>query len=324
MTKLEPVQLFRKLYEEELTTEQQVAYLTQLAPDNLTPQEILQCAKISLEYAEIIPGISDLTVDLVGTGGDGLNTFNISTTAAFVAAGAGVKIAKSGLGCVNSLSSSYSLLQALDIDIQERFEGVQQQFENFGICFVMQPYFHPKALDFKAARKILAQKKQKSIFNLIGPLANPASVKRKALGVHSQELVDIYAEILSEMGAKKSMVFYGDGMDELSLAGPNHIAIIHHNKIEKMELSASDTCLPACKLSDLAGGDAIENAKIAEAILRREHMGAKRNVVILNAAAAVFLGYPESISLFDAINIAQESLDSGAAYNSLLALKKQN
>ena len=320
----ESVQLFRELLETELNTEQQVEHLLQLSPEKLSPKEIVQCARICMDNAELISGISDLAVDIVGTGGDGLNTFNISTTAAFVTAGAGVKVAKNGAGSASSLSSSLGLLEALNVDIQQTPEGVKQQLELTGLTFIMQPYFHPKALGLKAARKVLAEQSKKTIFNILGPLVNPARISRKALGVFSLELVDVYAEVLCLQGTKKSMIFHGDGMDELSLAGPNHIVIIHNGEIEKMELSASDTSLSACSLDDLIGGDAKENADIAEAILKCELMGPKRDSVILNAAAAIFVGYPENISLFDAIHLAQESLDSGLALKSLRSVQKDD
>lgn len=321
---IESAQLFKALLEEELSLEQQIDSLTQLSPESLTPKEIFQCARVSMECAELIPGISNIAVDIVGTGGDGLNTFNISTTAAFVAAGAGIKIAKNGAGSANSLSSSLGLLEALNIDIKETPEGVVKQLENCGLTFIMQPYFHPKALKVRAARAELAKQNKKTIFNILGPLVNPARLTRKALGVFSLELIDVYAEILNLQGVKKAMVFHGDGMDELSLAGPNHIAIINHGKIEKMELSASDTCLPACSLDDLIGGHPKENADMAKAILNCDLVGPKRNAVILNAAAAIFVGYPENISLFDAIYLAQESIDSGAALKSLNLVQKKN
>ena len=315
--------LFKQLFEEDLTLAKQKSRLLTLAPENLSPEDIAQCYRVMMGYAETVSGISELVVDIVGTGGDGLNTFNISTTAAFVAAGAGIKVAKNGSSSARSLSSSVALLEALNVDIPQIPAEARQQLENFGLTFIMQSYFHPRVLPFQEARAVLAQNGARTIFDVLGPIINAGRVKRKALGVYLPELVDVYAEVLSLLGIKKAMVFHGAGMDELSLAGENDIAILHQGKIEKMSLTAGDTCLPACCIDDLVGGHPHENADVALAILQRDYMGPKRNTIILNAAAAVFVGYPENISLFDAINIAQESLDSGAALKCLMAVQKK-
>ena len=276
-----------------------------------TSEEYYGCATICLQRAEEIGGIAHRAVDLVGTGGGRFSTFNISTTASFIAAGAGVSLVKQTGVAVTGSVGSIDLLHALQIPLKKTPEGVIEQFDRYGLSFVSAAYFHPKLQYLDAVSRAALM-----------PFIHPACITRKAVGVNLPEHVSVYADVLKKQGVKRAIVFHGNGTDELSLTGENTIEFLNHGAIEKITLSAKDTRLTACRAEDLVGDDAQDNAYLVHALLSCQLMGPKRDTVILNAAAAIYVGYPEVISLFDAIDLAQESLESGAALKCLHALQR--
>ncbi len=315
---------FEKLLTEELALEEQVALLQEFSLDRLTAIDVTKCAYSVLDKADKIPLLDDDAVDLVGTGGDGLNTFNVSTTAAIVAAAAGVKIAKHGNRSITSRSGSFDVLQALNIPVPQTVAKVQQQFKEIGITFLFAPIFHPVLKRLTTARQVLAKQGIKTIFNIIGPLVNPMQVQRQALGVFSPDLIKVYSESLQARDMRKSLVFHGQGMDELTLIGINQVARLVNGKIDYFELDPRSLGFKFCDLDCLAGDTAQANANMTIAILNGEDHTARRDVVLLNAAAAIIVSRDDALSFMDAIAMAKEAIDSGKAVNLLARLRRMN
>ena len=307
------IEAFRKLMTVKLPLAAQVNLLKSFTLDDLTSAELTACAKVVLEQAIKIPLVDKRIVDLVGTGGDGTNTFNISTTAALVAAAAGVKLAKHGNKAITSQSGSFDLLQALGVKVPETSEEVVAQFSRCGVTFIFGPFFHPVLKQVVDARQVLSKQKIKTIFNVLGPLVNPMPVKRQALGVFQPQLVKPYIETLQALGSEKSIVFHGHAMDELSLTGPNHLATLDKGTIHYDTLDAVSVGLRNCTLADLVGGSPAENAAITLGILKGEDQSVRRDVVCLNAAAAIKVSSDDALDFKAAIDLAGQAIDQGKA-----------
>ena len=311
---------FKRLLTESLNVDEQVALLKTLPGVGISAHELAAAATFVLDQSIAVPFHDDSIVDIVGTGGDNSNTFNISTTAAFIVAGSGIKVAKHGNRAVTSRSGGFDLLQALDIDIPEEPAQALAQLQAHGLTFLFAPFFHPSFKRISEARKILASEKKKTVFNFLGPLVNPGRVKRAAIGVFDSGLIKPFIEALKELGFIKAMVFHGNGMDELSLSGTDKMAVLDHDRIYYQSITADDLGLMKCEREDLIGGDASDNAAITRAILSGEEQGAKRDVVLLNAAAAISVG--STMNLVQAIESARNSIDTGRALAKLNALSK--
>ena len=310
------------LMTEELNQYEQVEALQKINIKNINGHELAAIAQLLLNQSELIAGLPDNAVDLVGTGGDGLDTFNISTIATFVAAAAGVNIAKHGNRASTSRCGSFDCLHELQIPIPENGQQAKKQSEDFGLCFLFAPYFHPQMKHYSAARKQLALQHKKTIFNLLGPLLNPAQVKYLAVGVYHEKLMHPMIEALKLLGAKRAVVFHGDGLDEATLTGPTQLLQLdHQGNITANNFSPTDISLQACELSDIKGGDAIFNAKLCKQLLAGEISGPKKDIVLLNAALAIQLSQTEHYSLHEALNAAKNAIDSGRAYDKLMAIK---
>ena len=255
-------------------------------------------------------------VDLCGTGGDGWNTFNVSTTASFVVAGAGLKVAKHGNRSISSKSGSADVLQALKIPIDLDSKRVQKNIEEKGLGFLFAPNYHPAMKYVMPARTSL---KIRTVFNLLGPLCNPCQVKRQVVGVFSKEWVVPLAKTLGELGADHAIVVNGmNGMDELSLSGPSYMAEWYDGQLNVQELNPANLGLELVSEDKFTGGDANQNAQITTDILNGSE-GPKRNMVLLNAAAAIRVGSGASWS--EALERAACSIDSGSAMSVLENLR---
>lgn len=309
-------QVLTHIIEHDIPLDEQIESMRLLSIDTLSVSLIVFAVEKLCQHMHAIDISVDGLVDLVGTGGDGSNTFNISTTASFVAAGAGISLAKHGNVSITSKSGSFDLLKALHVTIPQSSEEVKRQLEDKGLCFLFAPYFHPIFGKFKEARKALAAEGQKTLFNILGPLLNPARVKRLAVGVFSPDLVDIMAHALHQTGAEKALVFCGDGMDELSVSGQNIIAELKNGKITTYTKQPSDFGFEICDTAALKGGTPEENAAITKTILSGADTSAKTDIVILNAAAALYVAH-DDLDFTQAIAIARQSLHSGAALNAL-------
>lgn len=261
--------------------------------------------------------IEDGAIDMCGTGGDMKNTFNISTAASFLVAGAGVKVAKHGNRAASSRSGSADVLTALGVDISMSPEKVALCVEEIGIGFLFAPILHPAMKYAVPARKSLAIR---TVFNILGPLCNPAKVKRQVLGVFASELTSKMANILKALGSEEVMVIYGnDGLDELTITTTSSVShLTSDGNISQMEINPQDYGIPLGSIDDLRGGSPDENAQIIEKILKGEK-GPRRDVVVLNAAAGIMVG-GKATTMEEGIQLAKEAIDSGKALNVLQQL----
>src|SRR5262252_1193480 len=261
------------------------------------------------------PGI-DALIDTSGTGGDASGTFNISTATALVTAGAGVRVAKHGNRSISSKCGSADVIEALGINIQLSPEKSAQCLREVGICFLYAPNLHPAMKQVQGVRREL---RMRTIFNLLGPLTNPARASGQVVGVYSLDLVEKLAEALSMLGLRRAVVVHGlDGLDEITITGPTRIAEARDGSVKSYEVVPEEFDLRRAALQDIAGGDATENAAIIRAVLGGEK-SARRDVVLLNAAAAlVAAGKADHIA--QAVPMAEKSIDSGAAAGKLEAL----
>jgi anthranilate phosphoribosyltransferase len=284
------------------------AFLMALRVKGETVGEITGAAKVLRERmtpAEAPPG----AVDIVGTGGDSHGTYNVSTAAAIVVAGAGVPVAKHGNRSVTSLSGASDVLQALGVKIDVPAVTVSRAITAAGVGFLWAPMHHPAMKQWAPIRADLGIR---SIFNLLGPLCNPASVKRQVLGVYDRKWVEPVAETLKNLGSVHAWIVHGsDGMDELTTTGETTVAELHKGDITVFEVTPEDAGLPRASLADLKGGDATTNAAKMRALLLGEP-GPYRDIVLLNSAAALIVA-GKAASLEDGVHRAAQSIDSGLA-----------
>jgi anthranilate phosphoribosyltransferase len=258
----------------------------------------------------------DSLVDTSGTGGDASGTFNISTATALVTAGAGVRVAKHGNRSISSKCGSADVVEALGLNIQLSPERAAKCLREVGICFLYAPNLHPAMKQVQAVRREL---RMRTMFNLLGPLTNPARASGQVVGVYSLELAEKLAEALSMLGLRRALVVHGlDGLDEITITGPTRIAEARDGVVKSYEVEPEEFGMNRATLSEISGGDAKENAEIIRAVLNGEK-SPRRDVVVLNAAAALAAaGRAEHIA--GGIPLAVHSIDSGAAAAKLEAL----
>ena len=290
---------------------QNAAFLAALSTKSAkaeTTGEIAGCAKAMREHA--IPVDTDFDLfEIVGTGGDNAGSFNISTTSAIVAAAGGMKVSKHGNRAASSKCGTADCLEALGVNIDEDPDKCRQLLEKVGICFFFAQKYHTSMKYVGAVRKELGFR---TVFNILGPLTNPAHPKRQLLGVYDEYLIEPLAKVLVELGIKRGMVVYGmDKLDEISLSAPTKVCEIKDGTLHTYEIKPEDFGLSRCKKEDLAGGDPKENAAITLAILNGEK-GAKRDAVLLNAGAALYIG-EKAKSIQEGINLAARLIDSKKA-----------
>ena len=279
-------------------------------------EEIAGFAQAMREKMTSIPISSD-AIDMCGTGGDASGTFNISTAASFVVAGAGVQVAKHGNRSMTSRSGSADVLEALGVDITLSPEKVAKCIETIGLGFMFAPSLHPAMKYAMGARKSLAVQ---TVFNILGPLCNPAGVKRQVIGVFDGKLTDRIAEVLKLLGAEHAMIVHGnDGLDEISTTdATKYTELTPDGVIHSGMLTPLDFGLPVSSPESLLGGEPSENAEIIHSIFDGEK-SPSRDIVVVNAAAGIKVG-GKAKSLTDGIKLAEESIDSGSAKNVLQSL----
>jgi len=313
LTSAEAREVMREIMHGQATSAQIGAFLTALRMKGETADEIAGCAQAMRESAIAVKPKRNQLVDTCGTGGDGSGTFNISTTVAFVAAGAGLAVAKHGNRAVSSHCGSADLLQALGVNLELSPEQVAQCIDEVGIGFLFAPKLHPAMKYALAPRQEIGLR---TIFNILGPLSNPAQAKRQLLGVYDGNLTELMAEVLRALGAEHAFVVHGaDGLDELSVTGANKVSHLYHNHIETYYLNPEELGLPQARLSDLAGGAVEDNAETTKALLEGKR-GPKRDVVLLNAAAVLIAGGKAS-SFSEGLVFAAEAIDNGSAQRKL-------
>ena len=257
-------------------------------------------------------------VDTCGTGGDGTNTFNVSTTTAFVVAGCGLRVAKHGNRSVSSLCGSADVIQGLGVNLDVSSDVVEKCLNQVGIGFLFAPALH------SAMKYAIGPRQEigiRTIFNILGPLTNPAGANVQVLGVYKKELTPVLAEVLNKLGSRSAFVVYGEGsLDEISIIGKTQVSELKNGQVATYSIKPEDFGLPRATLDDIRGGDAQKNAGIILSVLKGEP-GAKRDIVLLNAAAAL-VAAGRAADFPDGIAQAAESIDSGRALEKLEGMKK--
>ncbi len=292
---------------------QLASWLTALRMKGETAAEIGGCAAAMREKAVLVECADENAVDIVGTGGDGAHTFNISTTAAFIACGAGLTVAKHGNRAVSSSSGSADVLEALGVRIELSPAEMSACLKETGIAFLFAPLLHPAMKYAMPVRKALAAR---TVFNILGPLCNPARVKRMVLGVYDGKLCRTIAEACRDMGLERVLVVHGDGLDEISTAGKTSICELRGGSIEEYSFDPLAYGIRISSVAELSGAAPAENAEIIKAVLSGRETGARRDAAVLSAAAALFVsGRTDAWS--EAISVASESVGSGAATQKL-------
>ena len=306
----------------ETSSTQNAAFLAALSTKSTkaeTIDEIAGCAAAMRDHAMKVEHNLDV-MEIVGTGGDGANSFNISTTSALVAAAGGVKVAKHGNRAASSKCGTADCLEALGVNIDLSPEKCVELLEKAGICFFFAQKYHTSMKYVGSIRKELGIR---TVFNILGPLTNPASPQRQLLGVYDESLVEPLARVLTSLGVKRGMVVYGtDKMDEISASAPTKICEFNNEEYNTYTIKPEDFGLTTCKKEDLLGGTPEENAKITLAILNGEQ-GPKRTAVLLNAGAALYIA-EKAGSYADGIKLAAELIDSGKALAALEAFKTES
>ncbi len=306
--------VMNEIMEGEATDAQKAAFLTALNMKGETIAEITSAAKVMRSHCERF--LNDMDVlEIVGTGGDGSNTFNISTSAAIVVSSLGIPVAKHGNRAASSKCGTADVLENLGVNLSIAPAASGSILKQHNMCFLFAQKYHPAMRFVGAVRKEIGIR---TMFNILGPLANPAGATMQLLGVYSEELVEPLARVLSNLGVKKAMVVYGqDSIDEISMSAPTTVCEVRNGEFTSYVITPEQFGFTRCAKEDLVGGNAQENAEIIRAILNGEK-GAKRDAVVLNAAAAIHIA-KEDISIKDAISLAEEAIDSGKAAEQLKA-----
>ncbi|MGN1318403.1 MAG: anthranilate phosphoribosyltransferase [Lachnospirales bacterium] len=298
----------------EATQAQLGGFLTALRMKGETIDEIVGCATVMQQKAEHVKPKCDVRyVDLVGTGGDGANSFNISTTAAFVACGAGVPIAKHGNRAISSRSGAADVLEALGVNIMLDSKKVEKCIEEVGMGFMFAQTFNKSMKNVGQARSEMGIR---TIFNILGPLSNPSDAKGVVIGVFAENYTEPLAYALMAMGVEKGMIVYGmGGTDEITVTDRTKVSEINNGKVSNYYITPEEFGISRATADDVKGGKACENAEITLSILKGEK-SPKRDIVLMNAGAAIYVaGIAESLA--EGIKLAEESIDSGKALSKL-------
>ena len=299
------------------TQAQMGAFLAAMRMKGESIEEITACASVMREKGIKINPVRPV-MDIVGTGGDEVGTFNISTTSAFVVAAGGVPVAKHGNRSVSSKSGAADVLEHLEVKINLSADQNEAVLNQCGLCFMFAPVYHSS---MKYAAPVRKEMGARTIFNILGPLANPAGATMQLLGVYSPKLVEPLAQVLANLGVIRGLAVCGDGLDEATLTGVNKLCEIRYGKLTPYELTAADLGLSPCKLEDILGGTPEENAQITLGILSGRIAGPMRDTVILNAALALYLGI-DDVKVADCVTKARELIDSGKALAKLEEFQK--
>lgn len=313
LTEDEMIATMREIMEGEATQAQIASFITALRMKGETVEEITGAARVMREKALKVKTRASVVVDTCGTGGDESFTFNISTAAAFVAAGAGLTVAKHGNRSVSSKSGSADVLRSLGVNIEAEVERVEECLDAIGIGFLFAPMMHGAMKHAIGPRREIGIR---TIFNILGPLTNPAGAKYQVLGVYRSELTEMLANVLKNLGSIRAFVVSGnDGLDEITLTAETKVSELKDGVVNTYYIKPEDFGMKPCKLFELQGGDPDDNARIIREILKGEK-GAKRDVVVLNAAAAITAS-GKANDFKDGIKSAEESIDSGKALEKL-------
>lgn len=316
LTQAEMSEAFDLIMSGEATPSQIAGFIVALRMKGEVPEEIAGGASSMRRHAVFIDCTGLSVVDTCGTGGDSCDTFNVSTTAAFVVAGAGVPVAKHGNRAISSKCGSADLLMALGVNLDVSPDVVEDCVRDVGIGFLYAPKLHPAMKYAMPPRRELGVR---TVFNMLGPLTNPAGAKGQIIGVFSPELTEPFAEVLNLLGSRRAFIVHGqDGMDEITTTETTRVSELRDGKVKTYEFDPMGIIEDYADASDLSGGDPAENAAITHAILSGEK-GPKRDIVCLNAAAAIVAG-GKADKIKEAFALAEESIESGEALRKLEGL----
>jgi len=319
LTREEAESSMKEIMSGEATPSQIACFITALRMKGETIEEITGCAAQMRAHANTIHPKAKHLVDTCGTGGDISHTLNVSTISALVAAGAGVQIAKHGNRSVSSKCGSADLLEALGVKIDIEPKAVEACINEVGIGFIFAPKFHPAMKHAMPSRREIGIR---TIFNILGPLTNPANAQAQILGVFDEKLTKMMAEVLSNLGTKEAMIVHGmDGLDEISIGAETKVSHLKDGKIKTYTIQPGDFGIAKGSKKDIVVGGIEEGKKAALEVLEGKDKGAKRNIVVLNAAAAITVG-GKSKDIKQGIELAGKSIDSGAAIKKLHELIK--
>jgi len=309
LTREEAREVMGSVMEGEATPAQIGGFLVALRVKGETADEIAGCAEAMRAHVlEVRPRRDDL-VDTAGTGGDGQRTINISTAAALVAAAAGSAVAKHGNRAVSSASGSADVLEALGFSLEQEPERIARSIDELGFGFLFAPSHHPAMRHAAAVRRELGTR---TVFNVLGPLTNPAGARAQIVGVYSPQLVRTIADVLARLGARRAFVVHGAaGIDELSPAGPNLVCEVVEGEVHEREIDPLDLGVPRCDPAELRGGSPEENAQVIREVFAGRD-GAARDAILLNAAGAIAAG-GHAKDLREGLGLAAEAVASGAA-----------
>lgn len=322
LTRAEMVAVMDEIMGGEADSIQTAGLLTALQIKGATIEEITASAISMRNHADVMDTNMDIT-EIVGTGGDKSNSFNISTTSAFVAAAAGAKVAKHGNRAASSKSGAADVLEKLGLNLILEKEKSLEMLEKLNFCFLFAVKYHAAMKYVAPVRKTLGIR---TIFNILGPLTNPAKANMQVLGVYSKELVNPMSRVLSNIGVKRGMTVFGmDGLDEISASDKTYVCEFRDGWFKEYEIEPEDFGYKKCDKSELEGGTPEENAEITRNILNGTLRDGKRNAVCLNAGAAIYVA-GKADSLAEGIKIAEETIDSGKAIermNEIVAFSNQ-
>jgi anthranilate phosphoribosyltransferase len=313
LSEAETIDVMNEIMTGEATPLQVAAFLTALRMKGETVEEITGAARVMRERAHRVNVGSKTVLDTCGTGGDQKGTFNISTTVAFVLAGAGIHVAKHGNRSVSSQSGSADVLGALGVKVDAPKERVEECISKIGMGFLFAPLLHE-------AMKYAVQPRRdigiRTIFNILGPLTNPAMATHQLIGIYSGELVSMIAHVLKNLGSVRAMVVHGlEGLDEISLCGPTKVAELRDGEVKEYVIEPEQFGLMRCRLEELRGGSPNQCAVIVRGVLDGK-TGPTRDVILLNSGAALYVS-ARSATIQDGIRLASESIDSGKARQKL-------
>ena len=313
LSETEMIEVMNQIMTGEATPLQVAAFLTALRMKGETVDEITGAARVMREKAHRVGVGAGTVLDTCGTGGDQKGTFNISTTAAFVLAGAGVCVAKHGNRAVSSHSGSADVLGALGVKVDAPKEKVERCIAEIGIGFLFAPLLHEAMKYAMQPRRDIGIR---TIFNILGPLTNPAMARYQLLGIYSGDLVVAIARVLKNLGSIRAMVVHGvEGLDEISLCGPTRVAELRDGEVQESTIEPEQFGLQRCRIEDLHGGNAEQSAGIVRGILDGSK-GPRRDVVLLNSGAALYVS-GKAATTQEGIRLAAESIDSGRARRKL-------
>lgn len=307
--------VMREIMTAEASQIQMAVFLTALRMKGETVTEITACAEgMRSVGTHLVPGREVL--EIVGTGGDEVGTFNISTTAAFVIAAAGIPVAKHGNRSVSSRSGAADILERLGVNLTMGPDEGRRVLDDTDMVFLFAQKYHAS---MKNVGPVRAEMKERTVFNILGPLTNPANATRQLLGVYDPALVEKLAEVLSNLGVTRGLAVCGsDGLDEITVTGPTHCCEIRDGSLRSFDITPEQFGFSTYELAEIVGGTPEENAQITRDILSGREQGAKRDIVLMNAGLGIYIGR-DDISMEDAVKMAAEIIDSGKAYAKLEA-----